>query len=150
MTTLGLDLGRSIGYAVERDGKLLASGTKVLGGTTLPEHLSDWLCWLRQIVERHRVDVIAYEQPLSPPRYARLSALLPIHEEAVLVLLAHRSGLTATCAPPPTIKKALTGSGRAKKPDMIAAAAKAWGLIPNSPHHADALGVLTWALGVEA
>ncbi len=149
MTILAIDLGRSIGYAVHAS-QLVVSGTKVLAGTALPEHLSDWLGWLKAIVERHSVDVIAYEQPLSPPRYARLSALLPIHEEAVLLLLAHRSGIRATCAPPTTIKKALTGSGRAKKHEMIAAAAIAWNLTPNSPHHADALGVLTWAMGMEA
>jgi hypothetical protein len=33
---------------------------------------------------------------------------------------------------------------------MIEAAARVWNLTPNSPHHADALGVLTWAMGVEA
>ena len=151
MIILALDLGRSIGWAVADGGKHIASGTRTDKREVVGEQLCAWDSWLRMILDEHHVELVAYEQPLIPPgRFMPLSAIFPIHQEGVMLTLLTRRKLQARCAPPTSIKKAATGNGRAKKPDMTKAAVANWRIKANSPHHADALGVLSWALGVEA
>lgn len=45
-----------------------------------------------------------------------------------------------------TLKKFATGSGRASKEDMIAAARKRWQVEPKTDDEADALMILAWAI----
>lgn len=60
----------------------------------------------------------------------------------VLMMWAWRLGVPVLPFAQPTVKKALTGKGNAKKPDMVAAAQERWPELKVTSHDvADALGV---------
>lgn len=57
-------------------------------------------------------------------------------------------GVKYSSVPVGTIKKAATGNGSASKQMMISAAIQRWGVLPDDDNHADALGILTYAVDV--
>jgi len=144
---LALDLGTRLGWALADGQGLIRSGSRRLGGRGSEPVGERYVRFARALT------VLAEDA----------GGLAAVYYEAVCahkgVVAAHRYGafegaLQAWCAlqglsPEPvavaTIKKFVTGSGRARKPAVIAAV-RAQGFSPVDDNEADALALLGWAL----
>lgn len=79
----------------------------------------------------------------------RAHAATQIHEVAGVVKnLLYRRKILTYLVPPATLKKAATGDGRAKKPEMIAAAQILWPKCPNNDNIADAFHLARYGLEI--
>lgn len=142
---LFLDGGSRIGWAVmpyDHVPAILARGTFKTasagrGAWGWRLHLIDR--WLDGMVLKHRPNRIGFEAPYQgerDPIASRLLACIAGKFEEV----AARRGLECSEVAPATAKVALAGSGRAKKPDMIAHARHRFD-IECDEHQADAIAV---------
>lgn len=126
MTVLGVDPGTAVmGYGV-----VTAAGTRQGGAPRLVEcgvirtrpgqPLGDRLAILfdgvTEILERHRPDAVAVEG-LFHGRNAR-SALVLGHARGIVLLAACKAGLTVAEISPAEVKRAVTGTGAATKPQV--------------------------------
>lgn len=148
MKILAFDLATNTGW-VAGDG----SRDPVFGHFRLPATGNDvgrFLCEARAffavLIDRFAPDVVIFEMPImglvmTPAVSRKLHGLA-----GVLEMLCHDRGIDCREVPPATAKKRLTGSGRAKKPQMILAG-RALGLAIETEDEADALAC--WLCGVE-
>lgn len=143
MTTLALDLGKSIGWIKGAAVGPLEHGVIELGTDT---DLGAWLmiaCMKLPPLMRGVHD-IAVEQPFLGDSYYPARKLLGLL--GVVYLCANGEGIPGSMVHEyavPTAKKALTGYGKAEKDQMIAAAIEWWGLPDDiSEHEADASAIL--------
>lgn len=92
----------------------------------------------RRLQAEPDVDFVVFEEPVGK----FIKAIIPqaCVQGAVLALLSERSIAWRKLAPA-VAKKALTGKGNAKKPDMIAAAQQALGGRELDEHQADSYGL---------
>lgn len=143
---LALDLGTKCGYALRRRDGTIVHGTEVFTPRQRQHEGQRWVnfrAWLGRIIEAEQVHVIAFERVVFAHSSASAS-------DVYGGFLAHMQALAAVrnieCVgvAVPTVKKHWTGSGRADKGAMIAAA-KRRGFRPNGDNAADALAVLSWA-----
>jgi len=104
---------------------------------------------LREVLARHQPHEVAVEDIFV--KVDPKAALAVGHGRGALLAVVGEAGLPATSYPPATIKKALTGSGRAAK-DRVArmvAAVLGLGQVPEPLDATDALAVaITHALAV--
>lgn len=130
---LTLDLGTVSGWYFQQPG---ANTTPQAGVWRLPktgdrigEYVAAFEDRLMMAVTEHAPSVIAFEQPILPSAYinekgrpalnTNITTLRKLYGIAAVVERgAYRAGVRCFEAPVPTIKKALTGSGRAEKPQM--------------------------------
>lgn len=140
MTVFALDLATSTGWAVV-DGDRLDVGTWTLEGCR-GEKGEALEALLLDVIERHRPDLIAFEEPLF---FRGGGALLLAGLQFTVERICERTRTTYVSVPVSTLKLFATGSGRAKKPAMIQAAEDATGRTMNE-HEADAFHVARWAL----
>jgi Holliday junction resolvasome RuvABC endonuclease subunit len=140
MKVLALDLATSTGWAV-LDGEHVDVGTWTLDGCRgeKGEHLESLLL---DAIARHRPDLIAFEEPLF---FRGGGALLLVGLQFTVERICERTRTTYVSVPVSTLKLFATGSGRSKKPAMIAAARDVTGRDMNE-HEADAFHVARWAL----
>ncbi len=137
MRLLALDASSTnIGWVLLRDDDVEAHGTIVLKGDQrqrlcLTETLIDGL------IKKHAPDGIAYE---GPTRTFQSAIIAQQRVVGVILLTVNRLGMVDVEIAPAAAKKALTGKGNAKKPQMIAAAAAHLSGVYDE-HAADALGV---------
>jgi len=144
MRILALDIATRFGYAVWNSvGGLEASGfgqlpvdSLVPGKRYAAFHLA-----LRKLAPE--ADLVAYEdawhqQGKAGAVYHGLLAMVQVHAYQL------KAGLLAV--PVATVKKHTTGDGHADKMDMMRAAKRRWNLEPQTDDHADALGVLSYAV----
>ena len=116
---LGLDPGSFIsGWGVVRReaGKLFLEDSGLIRprrSDSFPKRLATLHSELTAVLERVKPDAFAIESVFHA-RHAR-SALQLGHARGVLVLAAAQQGLEVAEYPPSTVKKAVTGSGRASK-----------------------------------
>jgi len=96
---------------------------------------------LTALIERHRPDCVAVEEPFVDKNIQ--TALKLGQAEGVALLVAELAGLPSTVYAPATIKLALTGYGRAEKFQIGLMTARLLCLSepPKSHHAADALAV---------
>lgn len=122
MTILALDLGLSVGWAVSTG----PSGTKAF-----KTHEGDWGItldrfdeWLKVTIAEHKAIILAWEMPW----FGNTGSAAPVLHwmEGVCILRATRSSCIRRTKPPASIKKHATGNGRAKRPEMLAAAQARW------------------------
>jgi hypothetical protein len=161
---LALDLAARTGWARARG--LAGSPREVESGeleNELPEDAHRELCyrqglrllrfgdWVREQVGGGGCApwLVAYERPLAHAR--GLSAVAAAHQyEGVLLRELARLRVPHVSVNVATLKKHATGDGRAKKPQMIEAARRRWGLRADGAElghdQADALCVLAWTL----
>lgn len=143
MTILALDPAASTGFAHSdgwRGAVLLTSPFDTRPGDRLKrfEH------WLIDALTAHNTELIAAEDAsFGSPN----PAIQASHNElrAVIHLVAALWQVDVKLFSPSTIKLFATGSGRAKKPDMIRACREKLGIVSDSDDEVDALWILELA-----
>lgn len=148
---LALDLSRSTGWALRRRDGTVASGVESFRQGD-DEHPAEVLLRFKRWVNRMitAVDMVVWERVVGGSVGMSARSFLFVLESQVM-LAAFELGAETRTVFPSTLKKHATGNGRAKKPEMIAAALKRW---PNAvwtetlsgSDEADALCVLAWAI----
>lgn len=150
MKTLALDPAASCGWAIGESGRFgpenIRWGTWTLHKAGKKEHPGQRLVRLRQKLfeayREHRFERIVYEEASYGALNGQTSSR---HSEkaGVILLVAAELELQATPIHPTTLKKALTGSGRAKKPDCVRAVAQRTNIdVGTEFDAADAIGLL--------
>ncbi len=119
--TLGIDPGAAnLGWAIiggDAQPRLLASGViQSPPRTSLGERLAKIDAGLRQILAEHPIADLALERQVFVRNVTTAASVFGVC--GVVVLAAHRHGLTVAEYPPTQIKAAVTGSGNASKADV--------------------------------
>lgn len=156
MRVLGLDPGLSLtGYGcIDADPAAPAGGRLVEAGVlrmptrrSLPERLATLARDLDQVLDDLRPGLVAVESVFHHGRNPR-TAIMMGHARGVLLLGAATRSLPVVELPPATIKRAVTGSGRAGKAQVQSAVATSLRLAgpPEPPDVADAIAIALTAL----
>lgn len=146
---LALDLGTKLGWAMLPRGGQITHGTESFAPRKSWSPGQRWQrfrSFLHEVVARHNVHVIAYEdvkRHVGTDAAHAYGAFLALTE---LVADSHRVRLVPVGVG--TIKKHWTGKGNADKGAMIAQA-RARGFRPDTDNDADALAILHWAVDQE-
>lgn len=136
MNTLAIDVGTKMGWAVFEDGNLLCYGTQVMKAPQGPARRLEVYNWVRLMVTRHLIEVVAVEQVDFMKQ--RLAYASYCHNRALLDLCTAQFGLPSHPVPTGTLKKWATGTGKATKSLMISAANERFGLdLPKLEKYAD-------------
>tara|TARA_R110002051_G_scaffold316556_2_gene396341 strand:+ start:9280 stop:9795 length:516 start_codon:yes stop_codon:yes gene_type:complete len=146
---LGLDLATCTGFC---HGPADTGEVPTLGHITMPKTGPDvgrFLCvyedWLNALVRRIEPALIVFEAPILPST-TKLETTRKLQGLAgVTEMVGHRHRIELAEVAGSTVKKALTGSGKAEKADMIAAA-RHYGFNPQTSDEADAFGIWLHAL----
>ncbi|HEU4382823.1 MAG TPA: crossover junction endodeoxyribonuclease RuvC [Anaeromyxobacteraceae bacterium] len=144
MIVLGIDPGsRRCGFgAVAREGsrlRVVATGKLVPGDLPVPERLGVILDAVMALIERVGPSEVAVEQVFSGA--SARSALLLGQARGVVLAAAARAGLPVFEYAPAQVKLALTGHGRADKPQMMRMARALFGVQATVSDEADALAL---------
>jgi len=104
--------------------------------------LAELAAGINEVFDEHRVDVVAVEQIYSHYDRPR-TAILMAHARGVLLAEAARHHIEVLNLPSTTVKKYLTGNGRATKQQVQRAVAQVLSLhyLPEPPDVADALAI---------
>lgn len=144
---LALDLATALGWAVNPPHEEPDFGTEFLPSTgkNVGAFIAAYDRWLRGTIEIQKPALVIYEQPSlfaksTPDTVIKLNGLAT-HTE----WLCHRKDIPVRSANPSQLKKFFTGSGKAKKPDMVAAARRR-GWLVRDDNQADACAVRAWAI----
>jgi crossover junction endodeoxyribonuclease RuvC len=142
MIVLGIDPGsRRCGYGVvERSGSRLVAldaGVVEPGDLPLAERLAHLLERLSEVIARSRAEAVSVESAFCGA--SARSALVLGQARGVALAAAARAGLPVFEYAPAEVKRALTGSGRAHKAQMIRTARALLGVDPGCADEADAL-----------
>ncbi|MGH7522781.1 MAG: crossover junction endodeoxyribonuclease RuvC [Gemmatimonadales bacterium] len=151
MTVLGVDPGTAVmGYGVVTAGgtghavHLVECGVvRTRPDQPLGNRLAILFDGISELLERHRPDAVAVEG-LFHGRNAR-SALVLGHARGVVLLAATRAGITVAEISPAEVKRAVTGTGAATKPQVGAMVMRLLHLTA-SPSPADAADGVAIAL----
>lgn len=145
----GFDPGlRRTGYGIIRvdtDGafELLEAGVlRADVNAPLARRLVELAGGVVEVLNEYQVDTVAVEQIYSHYQRPR-TAILMAHARGVMLLEAARKGIDVLHLPATTIKKHVTGNGRATKEQIQRAVAHALSLsqLPEPPDVADALAI---------
>ena len=146
----GIDPGlHQSGYAVlrynERDDTIALLDAGVIRcsrSESLATRLAELANSLDDVLNEHAVRTMAVEQVYSHYQRPR-TAVLMAHARGVILLEAARRGIRVLHLPSTTVKKHLTGNGRATKEQMQRAVVQTFSLkqIPEPPDVADALAI---------
>lgn len=141
---LGLDPGSKCGFSVFKGKRRLTSGVWFLEeyGTKRPEKYAGLRDAISDIIEEYGVDLVAYED--VPPMVHRGKHACRLYNGLVAVIewVAMDYDVPVKPLAISTVKKCLTGNGRAKKAEMIKFAKKKWKSAKMvTDDEADALGV---------
>lgn len=145
---LGIDPGlQRTGYALLRGANgpipILDAGVIRLNPRArLEERLVELQTCLESLLAAHRPELLACEELYAHYKHPR-TAILMGHARGVILALARRSGLTILPVSATHVKKTLTGSGRAGKPQVQRAVAATLSLArrPEPFDVADALAI---------
>ncbi len=146
---LALDLGTKTGWALLPRGGQITHGTESFAPRKSWSPGQRWQrfrTFLHEVVARHNVHVIAYEdvkRHIGTDAAHAYGAFLALTE---LVADSHRVRLVPVGVG--TIKKHWTGKGNADKAAMLAQA-RVRGFHPETDNDADALAILHWAVAQE-
>lgn len=162
---LALDLATSTGWAARDRAGVVTSGVQVFElrrGESNGMRFLRFRRWLREVFELNRMGIWSrHDDAHAPLEHRGVIAFEQAHHRGghatslavglVTVVLeeAAAQGVETSSVHTATLKKHATGSGRAGKPDMQAAALKRWGKPAGGElqeDQADALCVLGWAL----
>jgi crossover junction endodeoxyribonuclease RuvC len=111
--------------------------------------LAELAAGLNEILDDHQIDLFAVEQIYSHYQRPR-TAILMAHARGVILLEAARRNLQIVHLPATTVKRHLTGNGRASKEQVQRAIVTTLSLaqIPEPPDVADALAIALCAASV--
>lgn len=140
MKILALDIATNTGWAVGGFGNPIIFGSRSFKNYAGHRAImgSRFAVWLNQIIEEHKPTHMGIEAPLYSNGGAP-QLLIPLTYEAEKAAVRH--ALDYAEFAPNTVKKFMTGSGRATKEEMIEEA-KLFGLNPRNSDQADAIAVL--------
>lgn len=115
----------------------------------LAVRLAELAAGFEEVLDEHGIDVLAVEQVYSHYQRPR-TAILMAHARGVFLLEAARRRIEVVNLPSTTVKRHLTGNGRASKEQIQRAIKAALGLesIPQPPDVADALAIALCACRV--
>lgn len=145
MTILALDPANTTGWAwSDRNETRYGTWSLVVPNRPADHRLVVFLDLLRRIVAATAVELIAFEEASFGSPNRRVQAM---HNElrGIIKLVAAERGIEVVGYHPTTIKKFATGSGRASKSQMIAAARTMLGLYTSDDNVADAAFILALA-----
>src|SRR5437870_13918938 len=104
-------------------GRLIECGVISLARRTpLPHRLEELHAGIAELIARHRPHTLALESAFYH-RNVRTTLVLG-HARGVVLLAARQAGLEIAEYPPATVKKAVTGRGGARKPQVGAMVAR--------------------------
>lgn len=156
-TICGIDPGlRQTGYGVIRvdddDDSLTVLDAGVVRASAegpLALRLAELAAGIDEVLDEHRIEVVAVEQIYSHYQRPR-TAILMAHARGAILLEAARRNAQVLHLPSTTVKRHLTGNGRATKEQMQRAVAHLLRLpyVPEPPDVADALAVAVCAVAV--
>jgi len=153
---LGIDPGlERTGYAVidAASRRVIDAGlVRTDRDVGLARRLADIHAGLSEVLEEHRISLMAVEDLYAHYKHPR-TAILMGHARGAVLLLAAQRGITVKSLPATLIKKTVTGSGRASKPQMQRAMMATLKLtqLPEPPDVADAMAIgLSAALAMRA
>ncbi|MFY1969587.1 hypothetical protein ACOTHT_30775 [Achromobacter xylosoxidans] len=151
---LALDLGTKTGFALRRRDGRIAHGTQDFTPRKSWSEGQKWAryrAWLIETIREGKVHQVVYElvirhevkgRPLWDAAHAYGAF------QAITHMVCDSFNVDAIGVNLATVKKSFTGSGRAKKADMIAEA-NSRGFKPDTDNDADALAILHWAVAQE-
>ncbi len=115
----------------------------------LAQRLVELAVSVEEVLGEHRVDIVAVEQIYTHMKRPR-TAVLMAHARGVILCESARKHLRVINLPSTSVKKHLTGNGRATKEQMQRAVASTLNLkvVPEPPDVADALAIALTAIGV--
>ncbi|TRM53292.1 crossover junction endodeoxyribonuclease RuvC [Achromobacter sp. LC458] len=151
---LALDLGTKTGYALRRRDGSTRHGTEVFTPRKSWSEGQKWAryrAWLAGVINDEKVHRVVYEQVIRHEVKGR-----PVWDaahaygafEAITHMVCDGFNIQAHGVNLSTVKKSFTGSGRAKKEDMMLQA-KVRGFKVVDDNNADALAILHWAVAQE-
>jgi crossover junction endodeoxyribonuclease RuvC len=153
----GIDPGlRATGYGVVRvdddDDSIMVIDAGVVRASPegpLALRLAELAEGIDEVLDEHRVEVVAVEQIYSHYQRPR-TAILMAHARGAILLEAARRNTRVVHLPSTTVKRHLTGNGRATKEQMQRAVAAMLHLpcVPEPPDVADALAIAVCAVNV--
>ncbi|GMU22191.1 MAG: crossover junction endodeoxyribonuclease RuvC [Phycisphaerae bacterium] len=152
----GIDPGlRRTGYGVLRideddDITVLDAGiVSCAPNGPLDVRLAELAAGIDEVLDEHRVEVVAVEQIYSHYQRPR-TAILMAHARGVILLEAARRGAKVVHLPSTTVKRHVTGNGRAGKEQIQRAVTHLLRLprVPEPPDVADALAIAVCATSV--
>lgn len=114
-------------------------------GPDVGRFLCAWQDWLEPKVREVEPTLLIFEAPILAGQTQIATTRKLQGMAGVTEMVAHRHGIEVAELSTSTVKKALTGSGRAEKADMMAAA-RAYGFDPQVSDEADAFGIWLCAL----
>lgn len=145
---LAIDVGTSMGWAL-RTAAGVTSGREnwtERRGETRGDRLRRFRRWLSAMHAATPLAMVAYELVRGHGPGQLLAAHCYGQFEGVLLEWCARNAVPARCVHTATLKKAVTGSGNARK-DRVGAAVRAAGFRPETHDEADAIAVLLWVTG---
>jgi Holliday junction resolvasome RuvABC endonuclease subunit len=146
---LALDLATQTGFCV---GAADTGEVPTLGHVRMPstgpdvgQFLCAWQDWLEPKVREVGPTLVIFEAPILPAQTQMATTRKLQGMAGVTEMVCHRAGIEVAEVATSQVKKSLTGSGRADKADMIAAA-RHYGFEPQTSDEADAFGIWLCAL----
>ncbi|MGV2894184.1 hypothetical protein ACNPPY_00180 [Achromobacter sp. AGC78] len=154
LNILALDLGTKTGFALRRRDGSTRHGTEVFTPRKSWSEGQKWAryrAWLAGIINDEKIHRVVYEQVIRHEVKGR-----PLWDaahaygafEAITHMVCDGFNIQAHGVNLATVKKSFTGSGRAKKEDMISQA-EVRGFKVVDDNNADALAILHWAVDQE-
>ncbi|AZY49603.1 hypothetical protein [Bordetella avium] len=151
---LALDLGTKTGYALRRRDGRIVHGTESFqprASWSAGQKWARYRAWLTAIIRDHNVQQVAYELVIRHEAKGR-----PLWDaahaygafQAITFMVCDGFNIEPVGVNLATVKKSYTGSGLAKKKDMVAEAERR-GFRPETDNDADALAILDWAVARE-
>ena len=129
MVVLSVDHGTRSGYSVFRDGKYIESGIVTLDSVTSlrKAHKEFFL-----IFSMYKPDVLVVEKVnVAGSKFGGTNIVKLAQLQAIVLLLADMFKCEVKEVNPMSMKKAITGNGKAEKREVAECIAKRWGLNPN-------------------
>lgn len=146
---LALDLATQTGFCI---GPADTGEVPTIGHVRMPStgpdvgrFLCAWQDWLEPKVREVEPALIVFEAPILPAQTQMATTRKLQGMAGVTEMVGHRLGIEVAEVATSQVKKALTGSGRADKADMMAAA-RHYGFTPQTSDEADAFGIWLCAL----
>lgn len=146
----GIDPGlRQTGYGVlavsddEDSVRVLEAGIlRCSRDESLALRLAELSAGLNEVLDEHRADILAVEEIYSHYRRPR-TAILMAHARGVILLEAARRNIEVVHLPATTVKRHITGNGRASKEQIQRAVSETLqiNLLDEPPDVADALAI---------
>ena len=152
---LSLDMATKTGYAILEDGKVRGGvfemktrkkGRRNLADEHEGKNFADFADWLSRLITKVQPQMIFYETPFMNPRNPS-GCMTTFGWRALLIAEAARRDIPTHTFAVSSVKKAATGNGHAKKPEMIEHAKRQFpDLEIVDDNMADALHVLSYGL----